>query len=274
MKTIQKFRVLIVLLAMMLLQSCDWFKSEPSPKKSTKAITAIDLSNAENEIVKIDEAKGLIWVKIPWTPNLTMRSVISHTGLKIEPYDLNYQDFTNPVNFTITAEDGSTKVYTVIVSSTKGQVIFNYPSLYRNHDKDFYKYLFAKVGSENGSEMLAVVIGGGQGYAERKDNFGFQLMVRSTGIVNEQPNFVGNFSAAGNTGSSRVLLNLNQMKQIPGLNSNTTYTRGSIRGDIVITSYDSRLRLVSGYCRNLEFYGIETGQIYTASCDFLNVPLE
>lgn len=261
---------------MAMLQGCSWFKSEPAPKKTSKSITALDFGLVTNELVKIDEEKGIIWVNIPWQNAWNLQAFITHTGVKIEPADSQFRDYKAPVNYTITAEDGSTKTYTVIVSSAKGQVIFNSPSLFRNQDQDFYKYAFAVISNTaiftEGRDFLIVAIGGNI-VVGRKDNFAFDIYVPALKL-NGQLNVLGNFSAVSTSGSPKVILHLNEITGIPGLRSTTNYSIGSLRGNIRIDTYDSRLKTVSGNCQGLEFRNIDTGQIYTASCDFLNVPIE
>jgi hypothetical protein len=58
-----------------------------------------------------------IAVTVPYnTPLTNLVPLITHTGASIDPPSGAAQDFTGPVTYTVTAEDGTTAVYTVRVS--------------------------------------------------------------------------------------------------------------------------------------------------------------
>jgi outer membrane protein assembly factor BamB len=69
--------------------------------------------------VSVSIGKDTIHINLP--PNINLTQLIPEvaiTGVSITPASGTVVDFSQPVTFTITAEDGSTKSYVVIVSST------------------------------------------------------------------------------------------------------------------------------------------------------------
>jgi hypothetical protein len=106
--------------------------------KSDKAITALDFLDVSGETVVIGGSPGTdgnypIVATVPvGTPVTSLRPVITYTGNSLAGAQISSTggpgtvtasgnaDFTNPVNYTVTAEDGSSRVYrvTVIVQSS------------------------------------------------------------------------------------------------------------------------------------------------------------
>jgi subtilisin family serine protease len=86
------------------------------PDLSLKSITSFNFTSL-NAIGQIDNNSGTISITVPYGTNITSLSpTISIVGASIIPASGVVQDFTNPVNYTVTAQDGSTKNYTVTVS--------------------------------------------------------------------------------------------------------------------------------------------------------------
>ncbi|MCL1794304.1 MAG: S-layer homology domain-containing protein [Oscillospiraceae bacterium] len=86
----------------------------PPPLSSDKAITSFDFAGVSGTI---NEAAGTIAATVPYGTNLTsLTPTIAHTGASISPASGAAQDFTNPVAYTVTAADGTTKIYTVTVT--------------------------------------------------------------------------------------------------------------------------------------------------------------
>jgi len=82
-----------------------------APLSSDKAITAFSLLGNTGVI---DETAGTIAVTVPFDTDVTsLTPVITHTGEGISP--TGGQDFSTPVTYTVEAEDGTTKTYTVTV---------------------------------------------------------------------------------------------------------------------------------------------------------------
>jgi hypothetical protein len=66
----------------------------------------------------INEEAKTIRVDVPYGTDLTaMTPVITHTGVSIDPVPGAAQDFSGPVNYTVTAADGTTAIYTVTVNA-------------------------------------------------------------------------------------------------------------------------------------------------------------
>jgi hypothetical protein len=276
MKTIQKNKVLILLLCMYmgLMQSC---KKEVILKTS-KEITVVDFANVSNEVLKVDEAKGIVWVNVPWQNGWNLKAFISHTGVKIEPTDTQIRDYTRPVTFTVTAEDGSTKNYTLIVTSAKASINFS-STVSRTQDQDFHKYLQAKTTSETyvGAGKTFLIISVGTVIeAGRNNNFGYDIYVPSSGLINGQPYFLGNFNVSTTVGFTRVITYLNSITGVSELNPNTTFSFGcwADSSPITINNYDITNKVVSGICPNLILRNLNSGQFYNGNCSFQNVPVQ
>ncbi len=65
----------------------------------------------------IDDDGGTISATLPYGTDLTaLVPTIEHTGSSISPASDTAQDFTNPVTYTVTAADSSTKTYSVTIA--------------------------------------------------------------------------------------------------------------------------------------------------------------
>jgi len=90
----------------------------------TVTVTFADYVSDAKEILQftIDGFPGTfngttILVMMPFgTDRAHLTPTIFHTGASISPASGVEKDFTNPVTYTVTADDGSTKAYTVVVS--------------------------------------------------------------------------------------------------------------------------------------------------------------
>ncbi|MDD2797246.1 MAG: T9SS type A sorting domain-containing protein [Bacteroidales bacterium] len=81
-----------------------------------KAITAFSLAGQQSS--SIDEALKTVSVYVtPGTDKTTLTPTITvSANATVNPLSETVTDFTNPVNFTVTAEDGTTQIYAVSVS--------------------------------------------------------------------------------------------------------------------------------------------------------------
>ncbi|MBO0593984.1 hypothetical protein I2486_21500, partial [Cellulophaga sp. E16_2] len=80
---------------------------------TTKAITQFSIDGVDGIISETD-----ITVTLPAGTDVTNLSpVIIHTGASISPESETTQDFTNPVTYTVTAQDDTTQEYIVTISS-------------------------------------------------------------------------------------------------------------------------------------------------------------
>ncbi|WP_147433444.1 S-layer homology domain-containing protein [Paenibacillus ginsengarvi] len=81
-----------------------------------KAITAFSFATPA-VVGMVDEGSGTITVNVPYGTNVTsLTPTITHTGASVSPGSGVVRDFTNPVTYTVTAADNSTKDYIVTVN--------------------------------------------------------------------------------------------------------------------------------------------------------------
>jgi hypothetical protein len=77
----------------------------------------------------INESAGTISVTVPYGTNVTaLTPIILGSGVSLSPASGITRNFTNPLTYTVTAVDGTTKVYTVTVSaaSASGKAITSF----------------------------------------------------------------------------------------------------------------------------------------------------
>ncbi len=105
---------------------------------SAKAITVFDFSElTPNVIGTVNEASKTIALTVPYGTDVTkLVPMIIHTGASVSPNTEVAQDFTNPVEYTVTAADSTTQKYTVTVSvvadSAKAITAFDFSKLTPN----------------------------------------------------------------------------------------------------------------------------------------------
>ena len=120
MKSLINFRLSIFLLSSVLifLLSCSKDKEPVGPVKSDKA--EIKSWKIEDKLANIDGTD--ITIDLSYGTDITalQADVQLSSGASISPDPVNIMDYTNPVNFKVTAEDGkTTKTYKVKVSAAK-----------------------------------------------------------------------------------------------------------------------------------------------------------
>ena len=87
-------------------------------KSSEKSILSFKLSGFDPEVDgTIDETNHTVYAVVPDGTDLTklMPTITVSDDATYIPNSDGYVDFTNPVTYTITAEDGSTQDYTITV---------------------------------------------------------------------------------------------------------------------------------------------------------------
>jgi formylglycine-generating enzyme required for sulfatase activity len=95
--------------------SCNYTVTVTVASSSAKDITSFSIGGKSATIWN-----STISLVLPYGTALTSLSpVITHTGVSISPASGTAQDFTNPVTYTVTAVDNSTKLYTVTVTAAK-----------------------------------------------------------------------------------------------------------------------------------------------------------
>jgi hypothetical protein len=91
----------------------------PRTESSAKAITFFTVAlESGSSAGAIDEAGHAIAVSVPYGTTATaLVPTITHTGQGVSPASGAAQNFTNPVTYTVTAEDGTTQDYVVTVTA-------------------------------------------------------------------------------------------------------------------------------------------------------------
>jgi hypothetical protein len=125
----------------------------------SKAITHFRVFDIDSTIVGTD-----ITLQLPAGADLTMLEPdVILSGGTVTPASGQKQDFSQPVPYTVTGEDGSTEVYTVVVSLAPGNaneiVSFEVPSLFTSLRGEQIS-LFAPFGASDCSGAPAIVHAG------------------------------------------------------------------------------------------------------------------
>jgi hypothetical protein len=92
------------------------------PKNSEKTVNSGVLSIGNQEIkINVDTVKRIFSASVPFGTNISNLSPEIDISSKatLNPVSGSPQDFTSPVQYTITAEDGSKLVYTFIIETNK-----------------------------------------------------------------------------------------------------------------------------------------------------------
>ena len=101
-----------------------------NPAKSVSKITFKNSGAVAPLNVTINEPAGKIDVTVPKGTDVTALSLkIKHTGVSINPVSGSVQDFTNPVTYTVTAEDSSIKNYMVTVIKDNATTNYSSPNV-------------------------------------------------------------------------------------------------------------------------------------------------
>jgi putative cell wall-binding protein len=116
-----------------------WYGNYPIPawndvKANTKDITSFKIGTATGTITGTN-----ISVTVPYATNVaSLAPVITHSGVSITP--AGPQNFTSPVTYTVRAEDGTTKAYTVTVSTEPPPIDTEWPRLDGNKGENGGRY--------------------------------------------------------------------------------------------------------------------------------------
>jgi hypothetical protein len=88
-----------------------------SPYHSSKAITSFSFPSLDGAVGVIDKSAMTITVTVPYgTSRSSLAPTIVHTGASVSPASGASRNFSSPVTYTVTAEDGTTQSYRVTVS--------------------------------------------------------------------------------------------------------------------------------------------------------------
>ncbi len=107
---------LVYLLVFLFAFACS--SDDDDPKSSAKVISSFKFSALNPEVEgKITEDAKTIELTVPKGTSLTalVPTIVFSEKATVSPASGAAKDFTNPVSYTITAEDGSTQVYAVTV---------------------------------------------------------------------------------------------------------------------------------------------------------------
>ena len=95
----------------------------PVPPSTDKFISAFSFKQADNtSYLKADVTGAIgsdtIKLVVPAETDITaLKPVISFTGKSVSPASGTVEIFSSAINYTVTAEDGSTKKYVVLVTT-------------------------------------------------------------------------------------------------------------------------------------------------------------
>lgn len=118
----------IVVLFIFFLASC----SDEESKSSEKAIISFRFDNEDNSSLDADvvgvinENTKTVTLTLPFGQSKTalIPSIEVSAGAKIEPASGQSQNYTSPVTYVVTAEDGSLVSYLATVNSEPGDLLF------------------------------------------------------------------------------------------------------------------------------------------------------
>ena len=89
-----------------------------------------------------------IKVEVPFgTPLASLTPTITHSGKSISPLDRTSQNFSNTVNYTVTAEDGSTNQYRVVMVNEPNSFSLYLGSAHSNTGNSYIYVLDPKTGA-------------------------------------------------------------------------------------------------------------------------------
>ena len=97
---------------------------KPAISDSDKAITDFYLPGLKTRGLIVEDAKE-IYVVLPNKSDIkSVRSIVKYIGKSISPGSTEILDFTHPVQYTVTALDGSHSIYSVIVKESDLPVLY------------------------------------------------------------------------------------------------------------------------------------------------------
>ncbi len=200
---------IVTIICILLTISCK--KSKPgggntgtmSPNKS---LTSFVFKAADNAGLTADIAGVIsndsVNISLPYGINITsLKPTVQHTGISVTPASGAVQNFSSPVTYVVTAEDGSTKSYRVFVKITTKSTVYIGSAdgkLYAfDGDNGTLKWTYS-TGGIIGTASPAyyngtVFVGSGDGFLHAVDAI--------TGV------FKWKYDAHGNMGSSTPTLN-------------------------------------------------------------------
>ena len=118
-------RKYLVIFSLLLFASCSKKQDVATPKSSAKLISSFSL-NAFNPVIAgtINQTALTISLSVPFGTDVTalVPAITVSAGASVSPISGKATNFTNPMQYTVTAADGSTQVYTVTVLTGKSSL--------------------------------------------------------------------------------------------------------------------------------------------------------
>jgi pectate lyase len=112
--------------------SKSWTVTATQVTSSAKEITAFKLSNNQIGDAVINSTAGTVSVTMPNSAplsNLTPLSLVISPNAVVTPSAATARNFSSPVTYTVTAQDNSTKTWTVTVTSVASSYPFNFENV-------------------------------------------------------------------------------------------------------------------------------------------------
>lgn len=138
----------------------EWTVIVKSILSSEKEITAFKLSNDQIGNASINIATGQILITMPIGSNLSAITPLNFqisSSANANPAGSTSANFTTPVNYTLTAQDGSTKQWTVTVVLVDPNLTF---TAYQAEQADFTGKVDAQHANFTGTGFIDFLVGG------------------------------------------------------------------------------------------------------------------
>jgi hypothetical protein len=267
-------RVAACLFAGMLLGACGDKNDSPEPeavvKSADKEILEVSFDQFTGEVYEINKKESRVTVYVPWQNSWNLKPIIRHNGASISPESSVAQNFSKPVDYTITAEDGSTKTYTLIVASAKAGLVdvesqYVYGASFS--DNFYYKLLKARdVATSQQERKLEISLGvtDASRYPNRDTRYFSNILL----VTKAFDSYLHTYSWETQTNVTEALLILSK-----SASTTDSYWRPR-SGSIKITSYNEAKKLVSGEFTNIKYMRGAAFPYYLTSGNFMNVPVE
>lgn len=173
---------------------------------STKAITAFTVPEQTGETV-IDEVNYAIGITVPFGTDVTfLIPTITITGTSVSPGSGDIQDFTNPVTYTVFAEEGITQDYVVTVTITPDSVATVFDEISDNLDSNGVASNLSDVTSENVNNFTGLYF---EKYDENGMPFGRLTFANELDLADtETQTFLQNLGDHLDQGNGRIALDV------------------------------------------------------------------
>lgn len=125
--TIKLFHALAVFTILAVLASCNNDDPDPATKNSSKAISSFSLDSLNPSVsAVIDESAKTIKADLPSGTDISKLAptVTVSDKATVSPASGVVQDFTKPVIYTVTSEDGTTQAYTATLKITDNGTVY------------------------------------------------------------------------------------------------------------------------------------------------------